>query len=466
MADSTQCVEHIELFVDSSSSPAQQAASVDAIANFVKNDTLTLESLVREMEMYLTTTDNIIRARGILLLAEVLTGLASKPLDNVTISSLVGFFTERLASLKHPCLCKKFKTSDTSSSIFYRSWVPQLRPYPSDVPSPQHPGGITANNPYRGHSQSPSDFPLPSKLPLNSYPSSGSLSHIARDWKALRGALVGCLALVRRKGNYGTVTNSGARAIAESSLQTLSVQALGQHDRKLCFELLGCLLERYSDAVMALDDLLVYGVCEAIDGEKDPECLILTFHIVEVLAGLFPDTAGPLTSFAEGLFEILGSYFPIHFTHSEGEDFDARREELSRSLMLAFASTPLFEQWAIPLFLEKLSSSLPTAKVESLKYLSYCTVKYGAERMAKHVGALWSSLKDVIFTSAFALDAESRNSMEFQVNEIATEAFLLLQKVILQDDGSFLSLILGDDDINTVMNSLASFKDYDDIPIQ
>ncbi|KAK2971128.1 hypothetical protein RJ640_008552 [Escallonia rubra] len=409
MADSTQCVEHIESFVDSSSSPAQQDASVDAIANFVKNDTLTLESLVREMEMYLTTTDNIIRARGILLLAEVLTRLASKSLDNVTISSLVGFFTERLIGVVE--LKTELQYGHELAELCEASCL----------------GGA--------------------------------------DWKALRGALVGCLALVRRKGNYGTVTDSEARAIAESSLQTLSVQALGQHDRKLCFELLGCLLERYSDAVMALDDLLVYGVCEAIDGEKDPECLILTFHIVEVLAGLFPDTDGPLTSFAEGLFEILGSYFPIHFTHSKGEDAGARRDELSRSLMLAFASTPLFEQWAIPLFLEKLSSSLPTAKVESLKYLSYCTVKYGTERMAKHVGALWSSLKDAILTSAFALDAESRNSMEFQVNEIATEAFVLLQKVILQDDG-FLSLILGDDDINTVMNSLASFKDYDDIPIQ
>ncbi|KAK3018930.1 hypothetical protein RJ639_003527 [Escallonia herrerae] len=511
MADSTQCVEHIESFVDSSTSPAQQAASVDAIASFVKNDTLTLESLVREMEMYLTTTDNIIRARGILLLAEVLTCLASKPLDNVTISSLVGFFTERLLWVAsdgghgdgeiggYGGGPSGIGGGTLGSRFGWRRWpwVSGLMAMGVSIGGCGWPwmvgrgdgesGGCGGGQSGSGCGMSGTGFswtqwPWVSGLVVVGVPIGlvelktelqygHELAELCEclggaDWKALRGALVGCLALVRRKGNYGTVTDSEARAIAESSLQTLSVQALGQHDRKLCFELLGCLLERYSDAVMALDDLLVYGVCEAIDGEKDPECLILTFHIVEVLAGLFPDTDGPLTSFAEGLFEILGSYFPIHFTHSKGEDVGARREELSKSLMLAFASTPLFEQWAIPLFLEKLSSSLPTAKVESLKYLSYCTVKYGAERMAKHVGALWSCLKDAIFTSAFALDAESRNSMEFQVNEIATEAFLLLRKVILQDDGSFLSLILGDDDINTVMNSLASFKDYDDIPIQ
>lgn len=33
------------------------------------------------------------------------------------------------------------------------------------------------------------------------------------------------------------------------------------------------------------------------------------------LARLFPDPFGPVASFAEELFEILGSYFPIHFTH-------------------------------------------------------------------------------------------------------------------------------------------------------
>lgn len=49
--------------------------------------------------------------------------------------------------------------------------------------------------------------------------------------------------------------------------------------------------------------------------EKDPQCLILTFHIVQLVAQLFPDPDGPLASVAEELFETLGRYFPIHFTH-------------------------------------------------------------------------------------------------------------------------------------------------------
>lgn len=91
-----QYVTHIESYVSSSSSAAQQAASIDAIALLVKNDLLSLETLVREMEMYLTTTDSIIRARGILLLGELLMRLISKPLVDTAISSLIEFFTERL----------------------------------------------------------------------------------------------------------------------------------------------------------------------------------------------------------------------------------------------------------------------------------------------------------------------------------------------------------------------------------
>ncbi|KAM4100099.1 hypothetical protein ACB094_05G042800 [Castanea mollissima] len=166
MAEPSQLSHLTESFVDSSRSPTQQAASLDKIASLVKNDVLTMEGLVREMQMYLTTTDNIVRARGILLLAEVLTCLATKPLDNATLHSLIGFFTDRLA-----------------------------------------------------------------------------------DWKALRGALVGCLALMRRKSSAGVVTSTDAKAVAESFLQNLQVQSLGQHDRKLCFELLECLLERYPNTV-------------------------------------------------------------------------------------------------------------------------------------------------------------------------------------------------------------------------
>ncbi|KAL9999926.1 putative DNA repair/transcription protein MET18/MMS19 [Helianthus debilis subsp. tardiflorus] len=408
MADSTtiSCVKHIETYVDSSSSrsPSQQDASLDALAKLLLNDIITLELLVREMEMYLTTTDNIIRARGILLLAELLTRCSSKRVEDKTVHSLIGFFADRLVSL-------------ISYVVFAYNYIYTQVNIPCSV----------------------------------------------ADWRALRGALVGCLALMRRKTDIGAISSSDANAVAQSFMQNLQVQSLGQHDRKLCFEILECLMDSYPDTVMSMEDEFVYVICEAIDGEKDPQCLLLTFRLVERLAQLYPESSSSLASYAEDLFNILGSYFPIHFTHPKGED-DAKREELSRALMLAFASTPLFEPFAIPLLLEKLSSSLPSAKIESLKYLTYCMDKYHGNVIQEQHKPLWSSLKDIVLTSApSSLTAGSI----YEDNKVADEALVLVQKLIQQDNDSvsFLKLILNDADVNMTLKNLSNYNNYDDITV-
>ncbi|KAF4362145.1 hypothetical protein F8388_023997 [Cannabis sativa] len=345
MAEPSDLTQHIESYVDTSRSQSQQAASLDSITLLVKNDFITIETLVREMEMYLTTTDNVIRARGTLLLGEVLRRLASKPLDS------------RLESI-------------TRGSC----WV---------------------------------------------------------------------LSTTERKSDVGVVSSTDAKAVAEVFLNTLQVQSLGQHDRELCFQLLECVLECYPNEVASMDELLLYGICEAVDGEKDPHCLLLAFHIICAVIQLFPDPNGQLANFSGELFETLNSYFPIHFTHPKGEDTDVKRDDLARALMIAFSSTPLLEPYVIPLLLEKLSSSLSSSKVDSLKYLSYCSLKYGADRMTKHAGAIWSSIKSEISTSVKepteAVTSESINGLGFQENEIAAEALVLLGIVVLQNNDLYLT---------------------------
>lgn len=59
----------------------------------------------------------------------------------------------------------------------------------------------------------------------------------------------------------------------------------------------------------------MYGICEAIDEEKDPRCLMLTFSLVGTLGRLFPDPSGPMGNFSSDVFDILSRYFPIYFTH-------------------------------------------------------------------------------------------------------------------------------------------------------
>ncbi|XP_077210194.1 ARM repeat superfamily protein isoform X2 [Tasmannia lanceolata] len=382
MANPSSWIPHVESFVDSSRPSNQQDASLDAVAALLKNDLLTIETLV--------TAHYVLSC--VLLLAEVLKRIISKPLDSATIHSLMGFFTSRLA-----------------------------------------------------------------------------------DWQALRGALLGCLALLTRKTNVGRVLDSDSTILANSFLQTLQVQSLAFHDRKLCFEVLACLLDHYPDAFVALGDHLVYGICESIDEEKDPRCLMITFHIVESLVKVFPDPFGPVASFAGDLFEILGRYFPIYFTHPNKDDFDVTRDDLSRALMYAFSSTPFFEPFAIPLLLDKLSSSLPQAKLDSLKYLSNCTLHYGMERIGKHAKSIWSSLKDSICSfdpkqPLFSLNSNLPEDTASKENEITKEALKCLQSVMCQldrsNDVSFVSLIVEDEELEMIFKSTTRDRSYKDIPIE
>nr|CAB3452093.1 unnamed protein product [Digitaria exilis] len=89
-------VPHVEAYVDVSRPAAQHSASVDALATLVNKDRLTLFDLVAKMDMYLTTTDHILRSRGILLLGELLSRISDKWLDVNTITTLSDFFISRL----------------------------------------------------------------------------------------------------------------------------------------------------------------------------------------------------------------------------------------------------------------------------------------------------------------------------------------------------------------------------------
>lgn len=378
-------VPYVEAFVDVSRSPDQHSASVDALATLVNKDKLTLFDLVSKMGMYLTTTDHIIRSRGIMLLGEIMSQISFKWLDVNAITTLSEFFISRLS-----------------------------------------------------------------------------------DWHALRGALVGCLALLQRKPSVGTIVIADVTRLVESFIDYVQVQSLAAADRKLCFQIICCVLDHYPEAVKTMGDELLLWICQAIDEEKDPECLMLSFHLVEVVMKLFSDPSGLASQFASDLFELLSKYFPVYFTHGAGDNLGLTRDELSRALMHAFCATPYFEPFAIPLLLDKLSSSLPLAKLDSLKYLDTCIRCYGADRMVSHASAICFKLKEVIFSlsSDQLLSAESPKDAEKNKNQIVSEAKNCLKTAVTcihsADRDIFINLILLDEDVvNNIHSVTTEEKSHD-----
>ncbi|CAK9232221.1 unnamed protein product [Sphagnum troendelagicum] len=345
-------IPHIEAYVNSESSAAEQAAGCRAIIDQLLLGRITINEVVTGLEMYLTTTDNVIRARGIQLLAEILVGLSVMPLEDTVVHSLTIFFGARLA-----------------------------------------------------------------------------------DWHSLRAALLGSLTLLRRAPHVGAVVGEDAREVARLALENLHVQALAQHDRMLCLEFFQCLLSRHGAAIAPLGGDLVFGVCAAIEEEKDPRCLLLVFRIVESLTLVFPDSDGPVADCAEDLFDIVSRYFPISF--NPVSSFNNLYWDVQR----VFACTPLFAQYCIPLLLEKLSSSLQGAKVDSLNYLGYCAPHYGARVLVEHAGAVWAALKAELLPLSVPASAAAATSGEPKDAEILEQATLCLTSWVetFQEEKDFFS---------------------------
>ncbi|ONM57002.1 MMS19 nucleotide excision repair protein-like protein [Zea mays] len=176
---------------------------------------------------------------------------------------------------------------------------------------------------------------------------------------------------------------------------------------------------------------------------------MLSFHVVEVVMELFPDPSGLAAQFTGDVFEILSKYFPVYFTHGVGNGLDTTQEDLSIALMHVFCSTQFFEPFVIPLLLDKLSSSLPLAKFDSLKYLDKCIRFYGADRMVRHASTVWYKLKEVIFN--LSLD-----------QLLISEALNCLKTAIMYTDSSdkdlFINLILLDEDIVNKIHSVSSVE--------
>lgn len=68
--------------------------------------------------------------------------------------------------------------------------------------------------------------------PFSHYPCTLFLSYQS-DWQALRGALVGCLALLHRKPSVGTIAIADVKRLVEAFINYVQVQSLAAADRKV-----------------------------------------------------------------------------------------------------------------------------------------------------------------------------------------------------------------------------------------
>ncbi|KAG2484700.1 hypothetical protein HYH03_016528 [Edaphochlamys debaryana] len=245
-----------------------------------------------------------------------------------------------------------------------------------------------------------------------------------RDWPCAGAAATACRALLQPPSPYdagpapaATLGEASAGAILEATAEALrTAQSLRQEERSALLQLLlaalgGGWAARLAAAAPAggaggaaapsgLAPALLDAFLGAVDGEKDPRCLLLAFESVAELCRLFHSRGvdpAPLRQASEELVDWLATYFPISFNPPPAapgaRNRSITRAELAAGLHAAMASSPFLAGGVLQLLAEKLSSTYRPAKEDSLSALRRCCAAYGPDALAPHLGQVWSALR-------------------------------------------------------------------------
>lgn len=194
--------------------------------------------------------------------------------------------------------------------------------------------------------------------------------------------------------------------VAQTVLREVHVQSMGQPARRMVFEIIQVFLFKYTTVVQRMGSEFVLGVIKAVDGEKDPRNLTIVFSFIPTLAQHFE--LGALT---EDLFEVVACYFPIDFIPPP--DDPITQDDLVGGLRKCLTATPSFSQYCIPLLLEKLSSDLQSAKVDSLLTLAAGGHVFGEAGLMPHIEQLWTSVrKEVLHSYNKAIQSAALEAMK------------------------------------------------------
>lgn len=239
-----------------------------------------------------------------------------------------------------------------------------------------------------------------------------------KDAPSVPPAFRGCLSLLQA----GKVDGEGAVQLSKTYVPKryrllenedrifaeLSLQTFIQTTRLLAFR---CFLLMVQQHALYLKDQLgeefLKGYIHAMDGEKDPRNLMMAFKLVQMLATRFP-----LHSVAEELYEVYSCYFPVTFRPPPNDLIQITPDDLKSGLKACFSASALFAPYALPLLMEKLSSTAPAAKHDAMNVLAAVCPVYGVLAFQPHLEDIWIQIQSLMF------DGTESHAFEQDVTEL------------------------------------------------
>ena len=145
----------------------------------------------------------------------------------------------------------------------------------------------------------------------------------------------------------------------------------GHYVRTLRLESRSNEMEVENEEKAIMDDGFAKTFASAMEGEKDPRCLILCLN----LAGLICDRL-PLddSESFERIFDVCSVYFPISFTPPPNDPYGIKKEDLVSALEGMMVSSVALAQHVLPIVIESLGN--PDEEIDASRTLQKCAEKF------------------------------------------------------------------------------------------
>ena len=176
--------------------------------------------------------------------------------------------------------------------------------------------------------------------------------------------------------------------IVQVIFHEVHVQSLTQSDRSNVFNLFNNLLKTKMNVLKRISADFLLGFIQAMDSERDPRNLLICFQNSKIILENLE-----ISLFEEDFFEVLSCYFPIEFTPPKNNPFNISREDLVLGLRTCLTSTKQFAPYAIPLYVEKLSSDMADAKKDSLITFTDCLKIYDSRFVEPFLNDIWMQIR-------------------------------------------------------------------------
>ncbi|XP_077501947.1 MMS19 nucleotide excision repair protein isoform X2 [Amblyomma americanum] len=194
--------------------------------------------------------------------------------------------------------------------------------------------------------------------------------------------------------SQGPVDDDEIDQLLQAILCEVQMPGLLQAERYVVYRMLAYMLLNYTSGLHKMGSKFVHACIQALEGERDPRCLLQVFAIIPMLCNEFI-----LDELEESVFDVCACYFPVDF-NPPGEDVGRiTREELAEALLTCMTGSAGFGKYCVPLAVEKLDSDLTVAKLDSLKVLIRGAEVFPPVCFVDKMILIWKQIHNVVFVN-------------------------------------------------------------------